>query len=70
MNKIYHTIVLGIPNKTQDTIRAKLLRIENAKNEAKVRVDEFGQSAITHYTLVTSKLLPVKNSVTQKQDVL
>lgn len=52
MEKIYHTIVVGIPAKSQDTIRAKLLRIPDAKNEAKVRVDEAGQSAITHYTVL------------------
>lgn len=52
MEKIYHTIVVGIPAKSQDTIRARLLRIPDAKNEAKVRVDEAGQSAITHYTVL------------------
>lgn len=52
MEKIYHTIVVGIPSKKQDTIRAKLLRIENAKNEAKVRVDERGQSATTHFSFL------------------
>ena len=52
MEKVYHLIVLGFPTKRQDTIRARLLRIENAKNEAKVRVDEAGQSAITHYTVL------------------
>jgi hypothetical protein len=40
MEKVYHAIVTATPPKKQDTIRAKLLRIENAKNEAKVRVDE------------------------------
>jgi 23S rRNA pseudouridine955/2504/2580 synthase len=52
IEKIYHTIVSGLPIKKQDTIRAKLLRIENAKNEAKVQVDETGQSAITHYLVL------------------
>ena len=33
----------------EDTIKAPLLRIENAKNESKVRVDPLGQKAITHY---------------------
>lgn len=54
MEKIYHTIVLGIPLKPQDTLRARLLRIENAKNEAKVQVHETGQSAITHYKILQS----------------
>lgn len=52
MEKVYHTIVKGIPLKKQDTIRARLLRIENAKNEAKVRVDDLWQSATTHFTLL------------------
>ena len=54
MNKVYHAIVCGIPKKLTDTIRARLLRIENAKNEAKVRVDESGQSAITHYKILNT----------------
>lgn len=52
LEKIYHTIVLGIPTKRKDTIRARLLRVDNAKNEAKVRIDETGQSAVTHYTVL------------------
>jgi 23S rRNA pseudouridine955/2504/2580 synthase len=52
MEKVYHTIVLGIPTKIQDTIRARLLRIPDAKNEAKVRIDEAGQSATTHYIVL------------------
>lgn len=51
IDKIYETIVVGQPNPEEDTIRKKLLRIEDAKNENKVRVDEIkGQRAITHYT--------------------
>ncbi len=44
--------MLGIPTKRKDTIRARLLRVDNAKNEAKVRIDETGQSAVTHYTVL------------------
>jgi 23S rRNA-/tRNA-specific pseudouridylate synthase len=40
-------------------IDAKLLRIENAKNEAKVRVDSSGQSAVTHYQILQ---ITIKNS--------
>jgi 23S rRNA-/tRNA-specific pseudouridylate synthase len=65
MEKIYHTIVLGIPPKRQDTIRARLLRIENAKNEAKVKVDETGQSAVTHYTVVQDSKLVIQNNKNQ-----
>lgn len=68
IEKIYHTIVLGIPTKKQDTIRARLLRIENAKSEAKVKVDESGQSAVTHYRIVTSEKLQVKSLETHKPE--
>jgi 23S rRNA pseudouridine955/2504/2580 synthase len=40
IEKVYHTIVLGTPDKPRDTIDARLLRIEDAHGEAKVRVDE------------------------------
>ncbi|MBC7504062.1 RluA family pseudouridine synthase [Candidatus Gracilibacteria bacterium] len=58
IEKIYHTIVVGVPDKQQDTIRARLLRIDNAKNEAKVRVDEAGQSAVTHYKILMNQNNP------------
>ncbi len=67
IEKIYHTIVLGIPKKSQDSIKARLKRVDNAKNEAKVQVDEMGQSAVTHYKIVTSKKLQVRTSETLKQ---
>jgi 23S rRNA pseudouridine955/2504/2580 synthase len=54
IEKIYHAIVVGMPKEKKGTINKRLLRIENARNEAKVRVDENGQSAITHYRLVNS----------------
>ncbi len=54
IEKIYHAIVVGIPKEKSGTFNDRLLRIENAKNEAKVRVDEEGQSAITHYRLLYS----------------
>lgn len=49
IEKIYHAIVAWIPEKPRGTIRAKLLRIENAQNESKVRIDANGQNAVTHY---------------------
>lgn len=54
IEKVYHTIVLGRPKKPYDTIRAKILRIENAKDEAKVRIDEKGQNAVTHYMVCST----------------
>lgn len=49
IEKTYHTLVLGKPEKPRDTIDRPLLRIDNAHDEAKVRVDPLGQRAITHY---------------------
>jgi RluA family pseudouridine synthase len=54
IEKIYHAIVGGIPKKSRDTLRDKLLRIENAQNESKVRIDPAGQTAITHYLKLTT----------------
>lgn len=56
IEKVYHAIVLGTPPKPRDTIRAKLKRIEQAKNEAKVQVDPTGQEAITHYSTLREHL--------------
>lgn len=56
IEKIYHACVFGIPHPPQWTLRHKLLRIENAKSEAKVRVDpELWQTAVTHYTTLKTK---------------
>ena len=56
IQKIYHTIVVGTPLKPRDTIRARLLRVEDAQDEAKVRVDPDGQEAITHYSTVKANI--------------
>jgi 23S rRNA-/tRNA-specific pseudouridylate synthase len=40
IEKVYHTLVVGTPEKPRDTIRAKLLRVEEVRDEAKVRVDK------------------------------
>ncbi len=61
MEKVYHAVIVWSPLKRQDTIRARLLRISDAKNEAKVRVDETGQSAVTHYKVVENWKLKAKN---------
>jgi 23S rRNA pseudouridine955/2504/2580 synthase len=62
IEKVYHTIVKWTPTEPSGTIRARLLRITDAKNEAKVRVDEWGQSAVTHYRVVESRKLQVENT--------
>jgi 23S rRNA-/tRNA-specific pseudouridylate synthase len=40
VKKTYYAIVLGKLSRESGTITKKLLRIENAKNEAKVQVSE------------------------------
>ncbi len=52
IEKVYHAVVLWSPEKPRDTIRKKLLRVEEARDEAKVRVDPTGQDAITHYRVI------------------
>lgn len=49
VKKTYYAVVLGKLSRESGTIKKNLLRIENAKNEAKVQVSEKGQTAITHY---------------------
>lgn len=51
MEKTYLALVTG-SLEGEDTIDVPLLRIENAKNESKVRVDSGWQRAITHYKSV------------------
>ena len=55
IHKTYLAIWVGIPKTKTGTITARLRRIENAKNENKVLVDEKnGLKAVTHYkTLAT-----------------
>ncbi len=56
IEKIYHALVIGKAPKARDTIRAKLIRVENAENESKVRVDDSGQEAITHYRTINANI--------------
>lgn len=56
IEKIYHAVIVGMPLKSRDTIRTKLLRVEDARDEAKVRVDEKGQEAITHYKVLKGNI--------------
>lgn len=57
IDKIYHAIVSDIPIKQEGTIRNRLLRTENPKNEAKVRIDDAGQTAITHYSVLENFII-------------
>jgi RluA family pseudouridine synthase len=56
IEKIYHAVVCGTPLKPRDTIRAKLLRIEDARDEAKVQIHPDGQEAITHYETLQTRI--------------
>ena len=63
MKKVYHAVTVGAPVQRQGTFRNKLLRRENAKNQAKVVVDEsLWQKAVTSYRLL-------KNLVVSDQEI-
>lgn len=62
IEKIYHAYTFGIPQKASDVIRARLLRLEDAQNEAKVQVDPLGQVAVTHYRVIASSTLLLQDS--------
>jgi len=63
VKKTYYAIVLGKLSRKKWTIKKNLLRIENAKNENKVKVDESGQTAITHYKTLKEHILQTKEGV-------
>lgn len=52
IQKTYFAIVLWKVSRSSWTIRKKLERIENAKNENKVQVSGSGQEAVTHYRVL------------------
>jgi 23S rRNA-/tRNA-specific pseudouridylate synthase len=52
IEKIYYAIVLWKLSRKEWTIKKKLERIENAKDENKVKVSNSGQEAITHYKVL------------------
>jgi 23S rRNA-/tRNA-specific pseudouridylate synthase len=57
VKKTYYAIVLGKLPKKKWTIKDRLLRIENAKNENKVQISDEGQKAISHYKLIREYIL-------------
>ena len=57
VKKTYYAIVLGKLPKKKWTIKERLLRIENAKNENKVQISDEGQKAISHYKLIREYIL-------------
>ncbi len=54
ITKIYHAIWYGKLPGMKWKLTNKILRIENAKNEAKVQVSEKWQKAITHYSVISN----------------
>lgn len=63
VKKTYYAIVLWKLSRKKWTIKKNLLRIENAKNENKVQVNESGQTAITHYKLLKEHILQTEQWV-------
>ncbi len=63
IKKTYFAIVLWKLPKKKWTIKDKLIRIENAKNENKVQISEDGLTAISHYHLLKEHILQTKESV-------
>lgn len=57
LKKVYFAIVLWKLSRKEGTIKKKLKRIENAKNENKVQVSDSGQEAISHYKLLDEYVL-------------
>lgn len=52
LKKVYYALVVWRVSRRSGTIRKKLKRIENAKNENKVQVSESGQEAVSHYKVL------------------
>jgi len=60
VKKTYYAIVLGKLSRKKWTIKAPLLRIENAINEAKVRVDNTWLRAVTYYNTIAEHIIQTK----------
>jgi len=63
VKKTYYAIVFWKLWRKKWIIKDNLLRIENAKNEAKVQVSEKWKSAITHYKTLKEHILQTKEWV-------
>jgi len=65
LKKTYFCIVIWKFSRKSGTIKKKLKRIENAKNENKVQVSESGQEAVSHYRLLQEHTikLPAWNQI-------
>lgn len=65
MRKIYYCICIWKLSRPSATIKKALLRIENAKNENKVRVDEKWQEAISRYKCLAEYKITLPNGSLQ-----
>lgn len=63
IKKTYYAIVIWKLSRRKWTIKKNLLRIEDAKDENKVRVDENWQTAVTHYHTIKEHILQTKEWV-------
>lgn len=63
IKKTYYAIVLWKLDKKKWTINKNLLRIEDAKNENKVKISDEWQKAITHYKLIKEHILNTKEQI-------
>jgi len=61
IKKTYFTLVVWKLSRKSWTITKKLKRIENAKNENKVQISEWGQTAVTHYKLIKEYRVKLPN---------
>lgn len=57
LKKTYFALVVWKLSRKSGTIKKKLKRIENAKNENKVQVSDTGQEAVTHYKVLDEYIL-------------
>jgi 23S rRNA pseudouridine955/2504/2580 synthase len=63
IKKTYFAVVVWKLSRKKWTIKANLLRIENAKDENKVQVNEKWLSAVTHYKLLKENIVQTKEWV-------
>lgn len=59
VKKTYYAIVLWKLSRSWWTIKKNLLRIENAKNESKIQVNEAGQTAVSHYKKIAEHTINI-----------
>lgn len=70
IKKTYYALVQWAFDTQTGTITKKILRIENAKNENKVQIDEKGDRAVTKYKVISTRNLETKNGPMKVSEVL